>query len=56
MAKIMAANVADPLGLPADNQHFLLVKVLEHELNSLKGQIWERLSGRSEGASFTVMS
>lgn len=46
MAKIMSANVDDPLGLPADNQHVLLVKILEHELNSLKGRIWESLSGR----------
>lgn len=44
VSKIMSANVSDPLGLPPDNQHPLLMKVLEHDLNSLEGEIFGKLS------------
>lgn len=42
----MSANVSDPLGLPPPNQHSLMMKVLEHDLDTLEGEIWGSLSCR----------
>jgi hypothetical protein len=44
VSKFMSANVSDPLGLPPDDQHPLMMKILEHDLNTLEGQIFGKLS------------
>jgi hypothetical protein len=44
VSRVMSANVCDPLGLPPDSQHPLMMKVLEHDLNTLEGQIFGKLS------------
>jgi hypothetical protein len=48
---VMSQNVSDPLGLPPDDQHSIVLKLLEHDLNALEGQIWGNLSRKSHGAS-----
>jgi hypothetical protein len=47
---VMSQNVSDPLGLPPDDQHSLVLKLLEHDLSALEGQIWGNLSRKSQGA------
>jgi hypothetical protein len=50
---IMSQNVSDPLGLPPDDQHSLLMKILEDDLGVLEGQIWRNLSRESHTALLT---
>jgi hypothetical protein len=45
-SKIMSANTSDPFGLPPGDQHSLMIKALEHELNILENDIWKKLSRR----------
>jgi len=44
VSKVMSGNVADPLGLPPDSQHPLMMRVLEHDLNALEAEIFGKLS------------
>lgn len=52
VSKVMSANVSDPLGLPPDSQHPLMMKVLEHDLNALEGQIFGKLSCEISNSDF----
>jgi hypothetical protein len=42
--KAMSDNISDPLGLPTDEQWSIVMKMLEHELVVLEGQLNGRLS------------
>ena len=47
VSKVMSENASDPAGLPSENGHQLLMSLLEHDLEVLKAQYWDGVSGKS---------
>jgi hypothetical protein len=41
--KIMSSNISDPLGLPAYDQHDLMMSLLEHDCATMEGQLSDKL-------------
>lgn len=53
VSTVMSSNNANSLGLPSENEHFLIMNLLEREFSELEGQLAKKLSSKSPIVSQT---